>query len=363
MVTRRKFVAGSIALLAQPAFSSVSIVDVLGNPIVLNTHPKRIILLDATDILTMAALMENPEDLVVGWASADRLDLGDKALFFKKEIPEVGKLSPDTLSIESIIALQPDLLVASAYMLPPEQSASLVQKLAQFSIPVAWTSGHENALSPQESLVKSVSFWGAILGKKARADNIIGLGLSRFEAVRKCTYQQQNPRVFMEIMTMFDDCCWSAGRAFWGPLFDLVGGDLIAGSDGWGAKLSKEGLIFKDPEVFIATGSRFAPNMQPEIGPGLTRPEQSYQSLKRAASRDALRGTTAIQNNKIYAIWSGLATSPMLVPILAECLAQWLHPKACNALSPKQTLQAINKFYAKPLEGYLWLSLSDFNAL
>lgn len=359
MVTRRQFVVGSVGLIGGKVFASPKIIDVLGNVIALDALPRRIVLLDATDMMTMAALEENSEDKVVGWASADRLDLGDKTEYFSKTIPEVGKLSPNTLSIEAIVALKPDLVVASAYMLPPNGSSAIVKKLLQFSIPVAWTSGYDNALPPEKLLRKSLSFWGAVLGREQRADQLIKLSLSHLKAVKNCIKGQKKPRVYMEIMTSFNDCCWAAGNAFWGDLFAVAGGDLIKGSNGWGGKLSKEGLIDANPEVFIATGSRFAPEMQPEIGPGFTDLEKTYRGLEKAAQRSALKNTAAVKDKRVHCIWSGLALSPMLTPVLAQCLAKWQHPEACKNIDPTATMAVINEFYAKPLDGHLWASLSE----
>lgn len=356
MVTRRQMLAG-VAALALPSVlraQGVATQDVLGNPLALDALPQRIVLLDATDVLALSALLPDPLERVVGWASLARLDLGAETSLKAADLPEVGKLSPDTLSAEAILGLAPDLVVASAYMLPPGVPSPLLALLEQAGIPVVWTSGHDAALPPEQSLRMAMAFWGAVLGQEARATEIAEFGLSRFAAVRACATGPR-PRTYMEIMSTYDECCWAAGRAFWGPLFDMAGGELLAGSDGWGGQLSEEGLAALQPEVYIATGGSYAPQLQPAIGPGLD-PAEGRRGLARLADRAALKQTPAVLKGRVHGIWSGLITSPLLVPILAECLGRWLHPGGCAGLDPQATLDRLNTFLSHPLNGPLWLS-------
>ncbi|QEW20000.1 ferrichrome/ferrioxamine B periplasmic transporter [Marinibacterium anthonyi] len=358
MVNRRQFLAGAAALVA-PSLAradAIRAVDVLGNVIALDGPARRIVLLDATDAVSMAALVPDPLDRIAGWASLGRLDLGDNPLK-SAAVPEVGKLAPDTLSAEAILGLKPDLVVASAYMLPPGVPSPLLSLLQAAGIPVAWTSGHDGALPPEQSLDRSMAFWGAVLGQGARASRITDFGLSRFAAVRACSGGER-PRTYMEIMSTYDDCCWAAGQAFWGPLFDMAGGALLAGSDGWGGKLSDEGLVALQPQVYVATGGSYAPQLQPAIGPGLD-PAEGRAGLARLAARSALKGSPAVRAGRVHGIWSGLITAPILVPVLAECLGRWLHPEGCAALDPAATLSTLNSCLSHPIKGPLWLSLDE----
>lgn len=353
-------IGGGAAFLAAPRHAlagGIETADVLGTPVSLPRRPQRIVLLDATDILSMAALLPDPAERVVGWASAGRLDLGAMTERLAPSLPEVGKLSPDTVSVESVLALEPDLVVASAYMLPP-QGSPLSEILRASGIPIAWTSGHNGALSPELSLRRAMAFWGAVLGEESRAAQITDLGLGRFEAVRACASGSDRPRVYMEVMSTVDDCCWGAGRAFWGDLIEMAGGELLAASEGWSGKFSNEGLIALEPEVYVATGGGFAPDLQPGIAPGLD-PAAGRAGLRRVASRIALSGAPALRDGRVHGIWSGLVTSPLLVPLLAECLGRWLQPGGCAPLDPAKTLADLNRFFAHPLQGPLWLSLGE----
>ncbi len=360
MVGRRALLAGMAATVAAPHVvrsQTTNIVDVLGNDIEIPKLPERIVLLDATDYFSVSALVPNPFEYIVGWASLARVDLGATTILNGINIAEVGKLSADTVSLESILALKPDLVVASSYMLPPGGSA-IQDTLSKFSIPLAWTSGYNDALSPDVKLRRGLRFWGDVLGKQVQARQIIDFANSRYATVRACTDTGYRPRTYMEIQTTYDACCWAAGRALFGDLFDIAGGELLTGSDGWGTQLSEEALIQMAPEVYVATGGNFAPDRQPAIGPGLDT-ATGRNGLARAADRKALRNSPAVRDGRVHGVWTGLITTPILTPVFAEYLGSWLHPQNCSNLDPSTTLDTINTYLAHPIPGPLGLSLED----
>ena len=358
MVSRRNLLTLGAAFLSLPSLGRASdhaVVDVLGREVTLSAQPQRIVLLDGSDLFTVAALLPDPADRVVGWASAARLDLGAKAGLLGADFPEVGRISPETVSVEAILALNPDLVVSSAYMLPPEGSV-LAEHFAQAGIPVAWSSGHDRAFGPQEKLRRAMGFWGAVLGQEARAAELAAWGAAHFARLATRSLPQQLPRVYMEVMTTYDSCCWAAGQSFWSDLFALAGGDLMTEAAGWSQQLSAEGLLALNPEVYIATGGNFAPARQPGIAPGLDT-EAARAGLKQAAARQGLVHTDAVRTGRVHGIWSGLISSPLLLVVLTECLARWLHPGQAADIDPAATLAELNTYFPAPLPGPMWVTI------
>lgn len=88
----------------------------------------------------------------------------------------VGKLSPDTLSLEELIGLAPDLVVTTAFMTQLDEANSLVERLKRFGIPVVFsdassnTAAGEQATHPVAELKASMRMWGTLLGAAAKAD-------------------------------------------------------------------------------------------------------------------------------------------------------------------------------------------------
>jgi ABC-type Fe3+-hydroxamate transport system substrate-binding protein len=66
----------------------------------------------------MSLLHADPASLVVGWAAVDRIDSEwlQERLTNGHPVSTVGKQSPDTVSLEGLIGLAPDLVVTTAFM-------------------------------------------------------------------------------------------------------------------------------------------------------------------------------------------------------------------------------------------------------
>ena len=114
-LSRRHFLAGAGMTLAAPFMvgkaqaAEIELVDMLGRSVTLKQAPRRIVLLEARDIVTMGFLVDDPSALVVGWAAVDRIDSDVlRAQYARKDniaIAEVGKQAADTLSLEGILSL------------------------------------------------------------------------------------------------------------------------------------------------------------------------------------------------------------------------------------------------------------------
>ena len=118
-----------------------------GRSVLLPATPKRIVLLEARDIISMAMLVDDPAARVVGWAAVDRIDapLLQAQLTGDHQIAEVGKQGPDTISLEGIVRLEPDLVISNFYMTPLGEDDLLVQRLSELGIPVVFSDLATNA--------------------------------------------------------------------------------------------------------------------------------------------------------------------------------------------------------------------------
>ncbi|EFH09165.1 ferrichrome/ferrioxamine B periplasmic transporter, partial [Pseudoroseomonas cervicalis ATCC 49957] len=137
------------ALAAAAPEAGLTVTDMLGRVVTLPRPPRRIVLLDARDIVTMALLHPDPAGLVAGWAGAELLDSevlrqGYAARPGGGAIPVVGGATPDSRSLESILALAPDLVVATAQAEPALAGGSLPRQLAAAGIPTLFSSADAN---------------------------------------------------------------------------------------------------------------------------------------------------------------------------------------------------------------------------
>jgi iron complex transport system substrate-binding protein len=373
-IDRRGFCAGLLAGWATPVLPALAaeplqVTDMAGRSVTLAAPPQRIVLLEAHDILTMALLHPDPATLVVGWAAVDRIDsdtLRDH-LSTTQEIKVVGFQTPDTVSIEALASLWPDLVVASSWMAPQRENDPLVRQLASFGIPVVFSDLSSNAATGasglhgvMEQFRDHLRMWGELLGAGKRAAAYESLVLSRLNRVSDRLSGASPAVTYLEVQSSTDSCCWAAGNRIWGELLALAGGRTLPGVTApWFQQLSLEYLLSVPQAAYIASGGGWAAGGRPPIGPGMD-PAKGRKGLERMIARPGFSALPSVAKGQVYGIWTGLITMPPLNILFIERVAKWLHPGRCADIDPDATLAEINdRFLARPIEGPLWVSLKD----
>lgn len=374
MLSRRGFcgivVAGGLAA-ALPARSAspLAVTDMAGRTVQLKDTPKRIILLEARDIVTMSLLHPDPASIVVGWAAADRIDSDLLRGQFEQHgrIAVVGKQTPDTVSFEGLVSLSPDLVVANLYMAPQGGKDILVERLEAAGIPVIFSDLSSNA-SPDPARAEGVvgdfreatRMWGEVLGAGDKAAEYIAFFEARLKRVKSCVAGAAPVTTYLEVQSTLDDCCWAAGTRVWGELLELAGGRTLPGVTApWYQKLQLEYLVSTPPDVYIASGGGWSVGGRPQIGPGFSA-AQGREGLKRLTERTGFGGLPCVRDGRVHGIWTGLIAVPAFNILFVELAAKWLHPQQCEAIDPTDTLAGINeRFLRIPVPGPLWASLQD----
>jgi iron complex transport system substrate-binding protein len=371
--TRRFFCAGiaSVGLLAAitpaAATEATTVVDMAGREVKLPALPKRIVLLEAGDILTMSLLHPDPASLVIGWAAVDRIDsdLMRDRLMNGHSVATVGKLSPDTLSLEGLIALQPDLIVTTAFMTPDEGDASLIARLKQVGIPVVFSDASSNVSAgqtppdPLSKLKASMTMWGTLLGAGEKAKAFVSFFEHQLADIKTRLAGATPVTTYLEVQSTLDDCCWAAGTRNWGELLALAGGKPLPGVKApWFEKLSLEYVLATPQDVYIASGGGWSVGGRPEIGPGID-PERGRKGLQKLVDgRAGFKELESVRNKRVYGIWTGLISNLPLNILFVATAAKWLHPDRCADLDPTTVLATINRdFAAFPIDGPLWTAI------
>ena len=370
MIDRRQFCGGLLlaglgARRAAAAGQPRTITDMAGRKVTLSAAPQRIILLEARDILTMGLLAADPAARVVGWAAVDRIDSSPLQAQFERgrRIPVVGKQAPTTISLEGIVNLAPDLVVASAFMAPQGQGG-LLDRLAGLGIPVVFTDVSSNADAPQggpiDTLRRHMRLWGEILDAGDRAAAYLAFVDERLAQVVRRLTGAPAVTTYLEVQSTVDDCCWAAGKQVWGELLALAGGQPLPGVTApWFQRLQREYLLATPHDVYIASGGGWVSGGRPAIGPGID-PAQGREGLRRLVARPGFADLASTRNGRVHGIWTGLISMAPLNILFVEVAAKWLHPERFADLDPAQTLAEINRrFLAAPIDGPLWVSLLE----
>jgi len=270
---------------AEPA-SPQYVVDDLGRLVAINGTPQRIISLAPSNTEVLFAL--GLGDKVVGVTMY--CDYPPEAL---NKTKVGGYYGPD---IEKIIALQPDLILATDY-----HRFELIPALEEQGFTVF-------AVAPQtlDDVLESIQAVGNITGKEQEASGLVNEMQSKIEEIEELTQGLgERPRVFY---VTWHDPIWTVGRNTW--IDDLI--SIAGGNNAFfqyfesGAMVEIEWVILLNPEIFITS-------------------EWSYDW---AINATELASTNASQTRRIFTYDDDLVQrpGPRLVEGL-EWFAHFIHPE------------------------------------
>jgi iron complex transport system substrate-binding protein len=217
-----------------------------------------------------------------------------------KKKPKVGGLI--NLSLETIVSLEPDLIIATA----DGNRKETVDQLENIGLSV-YVINPGNIME----ILDMISHIGIITGREREADRLRKNLEGRIENVLRQKEGLSRPRVFMQVGM---DAMISAGRnTFLHELITMAGGDNIAGDSAIRyPRFGIEEIIIKNPDFIIVS------SMKKEA------------SLKRAEEMWRRWDTiSAVKNDRMYIIDSDIITrpSPRIIDALEE-LFTIIHPEA-----------------------------------
>lgn len=217
------------------------------------------------------------------------------------ELEEVGSLTGE-LSLEKILALNPDLVIA-AEINSPEQ----IKGLEDIGIPVYRIKNPTDLESMPELFRK----FGEILDESERMEAVAARFETRLGEIRKLLKDAEAVSVFYEIDASDPTSPWTTGSGtFIDSLIQEAGGKNIAAEmDGEWLQISVEFLIEADPETIVLGDANY----------GVT-PES-------LSERDGWGDLSAVVNGAILSVDSDIVSrpAPRIIEAL-EILAQFLHP-------------------------------------
>ncbi|MDR1011526.1 MAG: helical backbone metal receptor [Opitutaceae bacterium] len=288
--------AHCIAAARDGAFP-LTFTDGLGRAVTLKARPQRIISLTPSNTEMLFAVGNGAN--VAG--DTRFCDYPDAA----KTLPKIGGFAARTISIEAIIALKPDLVVAG-----DKSQETVIEALERLGIPVI-----ASAVTDYESLYAALELHGKIAGRETGAAAVIREIRRRVEAVRARAAEipkEKRLRVYWET---FDEPLMSAGpRSFVGQQIALAGGmNIFADARETYPHVSAEAVIARDPQIILAPGFMGA------------RP---ILSLERLLRRPGWQNITAVRERRMVVLPDNLVSraGPRLVEGL-ELMAAALYPE------------------------------------
>lgn len=285
---------------AQAAMQTV--VDSAGREVEIPIHPKRVVILNASNVdLYVAA--GGAED-IVGKATSQAYS--DKVLSATSNAVECGIIhSP---SVETILSQKPDLIIGTN--VPFHQA--LAPLMATAGVPV-----YLNSLNSFDEIYHSLAFYGELTGHKDLAEQQIVEMQADYDRMI-ASVQGKNPPKSLIVFGSPESFSMATSKTFSGDLLRRLGGnnlaDAIEGTDAY-IPLSMEFLAKENPEVIFIIMMGDPAQMQEKIRLDL-------------ADNPAWAGCQAVKSKRVHILPYNLFTvNPGIQAIDAMgVLAKYMYP-------------------------------------
>ncbi len=282
-----KLCALVLLFAAVPCFASRTLTDELGRTVVVPDHPHRLICLVPSIV----------DDVYSLGAGSDVIAVSDYTKFpaQAEAKPKIG--APMNPSLESIVALHPDLVLGSGDM-NHEQTAN---QLESYGIPVFMVNPHGIA-----GIYTSILSLGRALHRESDAARLVQSLQLREQAVRKRVSGKPVVRVFMPVW--YDPIVTIGRHAFITELIEAAGGVSITSdiAQEW-PQVSLEAIVARHPDALLLV-------------------RNSKVSLSELSSRPGWDTLPAVRAGRVYYADSRIdLPSPVAIDAL-EDLAKQFHP-------------------------------------
>jgi len=286
-------------------YQTVTLVDSMGNVVTFTSPPERIVSLAPSNTEMLFAV--GAGDKVVGVTDFCNYPYNFTAWIEAGNMTSIGNYYAP--SVEPIVALEPDLVLASTGSLDAAENL----KSLGYNVLVVESKTIDGVL-------QDILLIGRATGNDIQAGDLVSDIRSRIDNVTtQAAAAATKPKVYHEV---WNDPLMSVGPStFIDELISWAGGENIfhdAGSS-WPI-VSSEAIIEKNPDVM------FFPDMYMGVG-------NFYETIETVASRPGWDTISAVQNGALYEINADIISrsGPRLIDAL-EIIAKMVHPEIFGQL-------------------------------
>jgi len=318
--------------------------DMAGRRVELTTNVRKIILCRTMDIYKLAAILgtELGEKLIAVGTSFAMSDIDGYKKFLEvfpnlDKIVNVGSIYNDTLSLETIVKLKPDIIIADkAFYGRPG-----LNKIIEAGLPVVFM---DNNTDPFHGAQVSMKMLGKMLGKENRVNEMAEYANQKTDAVlqriaKLNTLKVKKPKLYFECGNVSpNEIGTSRGgqKDGWGYLWYKLGADNIAVNSGMGP-LNPETVLVANPDVIVIGGANWNPDGNIMRLGFYATPEKASEHLGLYAKRAGWSGLSAIKNGRLHAIHFNYFIHPYNFAGV-EAMAKFLYPKEFADLNPEKDM-------------------------
>lgn len=339
----------------------LTLTDTAGQTVTIKQEPKRIVVQDGRDILTLALLdRADPFTRLVAWNNLLKKSDGETWKILQSKWPEANNIidmgfsDKGEINLESVIAKHPDLMVAQLRSKPSLSQTGVLDKLQALNIPVLFI---DTMLKPVENTPKSINLLGETLNRESEAKQYTDFYQQHYQSILdKTKTVEPKPLVFIEAkagLNGLESCCFTHAHVGWGGMIEAigarnVGSALLPGATG---DVSLEKVISMKPDAYIVSGSQWASktNAAVPFGYGVTQ-QQVDDAFNRMKQRPGFAQVSAVKDGRFYGIYHNFYNHPYNIVGL-EYLAKFIYPNQFKVLDPAKTYSEILSRFTEVPEG------------
>ncbi|WP_424986963.1 ABC transporter substrate-binding protein [Microbulbifer sp. S227A] len=359
-VLRSAILCAALLIAPVAAGADIPVTDITGREVTLAAPATRIVLGDARHVVVLGMIDDNPVSRIVGWRQDKALDPARMAAL-RAKFPAIDDIAPvgagnRRLSVESTIALAPDLVVLSLIDARDPRSEQALLQLEAAGIPVIFVDFFSH---PLENTTKSISILSRVIGGGDKAEALVDYYETHLATIRDRLEQADPPRpdVFVQVHATPDQCCATVGGGVFHDFVTAAGGhnlgaDAVPGIMG---NVGLENLIAMDPDFFLASGgAHLRARDGLVLGAGIDRAE-ARDSFAALLAAPGLRDLRATETGNAMGFWHLFNDSPMHIALI-EHLARRFHPTLFADLDPAATLREMQERFAPvSVAGTWWI--------
>ncbi|AJE46820.1 ABC transporter substrate-binding protein [Celeribacter indicus] len=344
---------------AQEALAEIAVTDITGREVTLEAPAERIVLGDGRHLVVLGMLEDDPVHRIVGWREAKALDPA-RLTAYTDAFPEIARIASvgagnRQLSVESTIALAPDLVILSLIDAEDPQMQVPLAQLEAAGIPYVFVDFFTN---PIANTTDSLTILGRLIGAEDRAAEFNAYYTEKRELIRArlADADPARPRVFVQVHASGARCCATVGAGVFDDVIREAGGDNLGREivPGLMGTVGLENLVALDPDYFLATGGQ---HMRARgglvLGAGVD-PAEAAASFGTLLDSPGIADLRAVEEGHALAVWHLFNDSPIHIALI-EYLAQTFHPELFADLDPEATMAEIQtRFSPVRVEGTWW---------
>lgn len=303
-------------------------------------------------------------DKLVGWSHKywqgrreDAYSAFTKAFPKLKDIPDVGYNGD--ISIESIISLQPDVVIASATGANYNALEPGFENLRKAGIECVFVDFHKQTVETHQ---KSIALLGKVLGQEPKAEEIGKYYAAQMQVIAdrlKDLKDEDRPRVYMEFSLGPGQLGNTWSEQMWGALIRQCGGtNIAAGMEGASVDIAPEQVISADPQVIIfACSPRTDVSDNVVLGYGADK-DLAIKNIQAYKTRAGWAELSAVKTGRMGGVYHDLSRH-IFDFAGAQALAKMIQPEIFKDLDPEKNLaEFFDKYMPVKLDGVWTLQLN-----